>query len=151
MKKYLDNVFIFFALTLIFQAIITFLLTQMSDPPTALLSQFAFSAEAFSKIVNEWNNLDRSIFLIHYLFDFVYPLIYGRFFYLALNKKSKLPFIATACDLTENIFHFLMVGQYIPINTAATVTAAVCASVKWVLLLVCALILIVAYLRKRLI
>jgi hypothetical protein len=150
LKKYLDNTLIFFTLTVFFQAIITFLLTQMSNPPSAVQSQFAFSAEAFSKIVNEWNNLDRSIFLTHYLFDFIYPLIYGRFFYLALNKKSKMPVVATVCDLTENIFHFLMIGQYIPIHTLATAVAAVCASIKWALLVVCALIVIVTYLRPRL-
>ena len=123
----------------------------MSDPSSAIQSQFAFSADAFSKIVNEWNNLDRSIFLTHYLFDFIYPFIYGRFFYLALSKKSKLPVIASVCDLIENTFHFLMLGQYIPISTAATALAAVSASVKWALLIVSVLILIVAYLRKRLI
>lgn len=166
MKKYFDNVFVFLALTLVFQAIITFLLTQMANPASAILSQFSFTAESFSKIVNNWNNLDRSIFLTHYLFDFIYPFIYGRFFYLAikymlhlkysdeafrlvLTRALFLPAIATVCDLTENTFHLLMVGQHIPISDDATFLAAFCASVKWGVLFICSLVLILTYISNR--
>ena len=157
---------VFLVLTLIIQAVITFLLTQMSNPPTALQSQFAFSAESFSKIINEWNNLDRSIFLSHYLFDFIYPFVYGRFFYLALkftqqlkpvevsytllSKALLLPAVATICDLIENIFHFLMIGQYIAINNLAVVLAAICASVKWSMIVICIFVLFISFLRKML-
>ena len=139
----------------------------MSNPLTAIQMQFTFRADAFSKIVNEWNNLDRSIFLMHYLFDFIYPFIYGRFFYLTikcvlhlkpsgevfrlvLTRSLLLPGIVTVCDLIENTFHFLMIGQYIPINNTATGIAAFCAGLKWYIIFVCSLALMVMYLMKRL-
>ena len=138
----------------------------MQDPITAITLQITFKKADFLNIISAWNNIDRSIFLMHYLIDFIYPFVYGRLMYLLildLSKKSQttdqklaladltyIPALAAVSDLLENTLHLLMVGSYIEVEALPVAAAAFFSIIKWSNLFGCVLVLIIAYLRQGL-
>jgi hypothetical protein len=164
LRKPFNSILLFFILTILFQIAISLWLSQMQNPLSAVLVQVTFKKEEFLNLIAEWNNIDRTLFLMHYLVDFIYPFVYGRLLYLlivdassraqsaqqsnAISEMIYIPALAAMSDLLENSIHLLMVGAHIQITAWSVAAAAFFSMVKWTGLFGCVLVLILTYLRQ---
>ncbi len=118
-----------------------------------LVVQTTLSADHVREIFARWaaaGLLDT--YASHYRFDNVHPLWYAMFLATALakgfnanrvpprfNALLALPFVAAACDLTENLFHLSYLADQANITPAHVLMSNGAAIVKWVLALGCVL------------
>lgn len=151
-QKEMPTVFLGFFVFIV-QIVQILWLSNMQQPSDAIRLQLAFSKNSFLSITEAWNQMDQSIFLMHYMFDFFYPAFYGIFLFLILKKMNfksarYLPFAAATFDLIENTFHFMLVSGYLPVLDPLVFTGGTASLFKWILVAI-SLILIAANLRQR--
>lgn len=126
--------------------------------PNFLKLQLAFGAETFSEVLQHWGTDGVALFLSHFPFDFVHVFIYGAFGYLWATRTELFAGLSTALaqfarwslpaaavlDTVENLLDMHLIelvqgapaAQIVPVmqeNTALVALAATCATAKWIL------------------
>ena len=119
------------ALVIITASIVMYLLELSNYPGTLNETQLGFSSEYIKSSFSRMSNEDMSIFITANIFDYVFMIAYGTFFFslaLTLTRKSKEGSIwkkigysisifgitAACCDGIENIFLLMMASN--PVN-----------------------------------
>ena len=116
-----------------------------------LAVQTTLSAEAVRAIFAKWDAARLvGVYAAHYRFDMIHPLWYAMFLATALAKGFNandvpvhrnfllvLPFVAGACDVTENVVHLSFLADRANITEPAVLLGNGAAIIKWAIVLGC--------------
>jgi hypothetical protein len=114
--------------------------------PDLVALQFAFSPERFGLILVQWGPEGVALFRSHLPIDGILLLCYGAFGYLLamrtriFSNQSKTTIrwlallmpLAALADSGENLLHWLLTGSQAQMPTWVYALAGLCASLKWV-------------------
>ena len=131
--------------------------------PNIVALQFTFSPDAFQSVLDAWGPQGVQLFRLHLVIDDVLLLCYGAFGYLLVQRSawfgSFLPTsqrrvaalmpLAALCDAVENLLHGYLTGEGVVAAPALYGAAGVASSLKWLCLLLFALLCAVAAWRRR--
>lgn len=116
-----------------------------------LAAQTTLSADRVREILGEWRRADLlQVYVAHYRFDMIHPFWYGTFLSAMLAKGFNanqvsprfnavllLPFVAAACDLTENLMHLSFLADRENITESRVIFGNGAALLKWALAFAC--------------
>lgn len=117
--------------------------------------RFSYSPEKAYQILSEYSDDERSRYiLVELTLDILYPIVYSlciSFVLFLLHKSTriaKVPLLLIAIDFAENILIVTLLSYY-PTKLPTIVSfASFFTSMKWLLLLICALLLVYGLVRK---
>lgn len=112
----------------------------------------AVKPETVMSVLNAWGPEGIAQFRRHYQLDFIHPLLYGALLYLlmlrfctglpAAGLLRKLPWLASASDLIENLLQLRVLAQAPTLDALTVFASGSFARAKWTLALVCVLIVV---------
>jgi hypothetical protein len=132
--------------------------------PNLVALQFTFTPEAFGAVLSAWQPGGVALFRSHLPIDGVLLLCYGWFGYLLASTSTLfsrltitgrrkfaavLPLAALA-DSAENWLHWVLTAQGASAAPWVYALAGTCASLKWLGLLVFAVVVMRAWMQRRL-
>jgi len=116
-----------------------------------LAVQTTLSVDRVRAIFDEWQRADLlGVYSSHYRFDLIHPLWYAMFLATMLAKALNvnhvsprlnpvllLPFVAGACDVTENFVHLSFLADGANISEGRVLFGNGTALTKWTLVFIC--------------
>ncbi len=138
-------------------------LTVMLAPlePGILAIQFAFTPQAYWRVMDLWGSSGVALYRAHFAFDNFHPLIYGAFGYLLITGTTLfegqrlrrvamlvLP-LAGLFDLVENAAQLFLLAQPLGIDSTVIPLSATCSAVKWALVVFYVLLVSAQFIRKK--
>ncbi len=129
--------------------------------PGILALQFAFTPQAYWRIIDLWGASGLAIYRAHFAYDNFHPFFYGAFGYLLIARTRVFDASRLRCaallalplaglfDLSENAAQIFLLGQPHGIESIMIPLSATCSLLKWGLVLGFAAMLSIQWMRQR--